>query len=183
MGKRQKEIAELCVAEKGVPVSVEAFQQLALEGQLREMAKCELMPGARRVVEGLARAGVPLAVATSSARITFDEKSRRHADVFALMTAIVTGDDPAVKNSKPAPDIFLEAARRLGADPASCLVFEDSPNGVRAALAANMQVVWVPDPAFDFAADHHDLLVHPKVVRLQSLDHFDPQPWSLPALE
>jgi pseudouridine-5'-monophosphatase len=59
--------------------------------------------------------------------------------------AAVCGDDPRVARPKPAPDIFLAAARDLGAPPASCLVFEDSPFGVEAARAAGMQVIALPD--------------------------------------
>ena len=46
---------------------------------------------------------------------------------------------------KPAPDLFLKAAERLGVDPSDCIVFEDSPNGIRAAHAAGMRVVAVPN--------------------------------------
>lgn len=52
-----------------------------------------------------------------------------------------------VEHGKPAPDPFLEAARRLGVEPAECLVFEDSPTGVEAAKAAGMRYVLVPGPA------------------------------------
>ena len=65
------------------------------------------------------------------------------------MAAVVTGDDPSVKNGKPAPDIFLEAARRLGVDPTDCLVFEDSTSGCQSAKAAGCFVVAVPDPRMD----------------------------------
>jgi pseudouridine-5'-monophosphatase len=63
----------------------------------------------------------------------------------------VCGDDPRVARAKPAPDIFLAAAQDLGAPPADCLVFEDSPFGVEAARAAGMQVIALPDPAMDRA--------------------------------
>jgi beta-phosphoglucomutase-like phosphatase (HAD superfamily) len=68
--------------------------------------------------------------------------------MFQHMSAIVAGDDPAVKNGKPAPDIYLEAARRLGVDPSECLVFEDALSGARAGKAAGCFVVAIPDPRF-----------------------------------
>ena len=92
---------------------------------------------------------VPQAIATSSERAVFEIKRTRHAHWFSLFTAVVTGDDPRVGAGKPAPDIFLVAAGDIGADPAACLVFEDSPAGVEAAAAAGMQVVALPDPAVE----------------------------------
>lgn len=107
--------------------------------------------GARRLVAALARAGITQAVATSSARRLFDLKTTRHRDWFAGFAVVVCGDDPRCGQGKPAPDIFLVAAADLGADPATCVVIEDSPAGVAAARAAGMQVVAAPDPAMDRA--------------------------------
>ena len=62
-------------------------------------------------------------------------------EIFDLFDATVCGgSDPEVKAGKPAPDVFLVAARRLSVDPAHCLVLEDAPNGAEAAAAAGMQV-------------------------------------------
>jgi len=86
----------------------------------------------------------PLAVASGGHR----EIVIKTLDALGLtqyFDAIVGMED--VEHGKPAPDPFLEAARRLGVDPADCLVFEDSPTGIEAARAAGMQFVLVPTPA------------------------------------
>jgi beta-phosphoglucomutase-like phosphatase (HAD superfamily) len=62
---------------------------------------------------------------------------------------IVCGDHPAIKNDKPHPDIYLEAARQLNLLPQNCLVFEDALSGIRSAKSAGCYVAAVPDPRFD----------------------------------
>jgi len=91
---------------------------------------------------------VPCAIATSSHSESVAKKRRRHEDMFGLFRAIVSADDPAVRRGKPAPDIYVEAAKRIGVDPADCIVFEDGMPGVRAGKAAGCYVVAVPDPRF-----------------------------------
>ena len=88
-------------------------------------------PGTLDLVSAFQEAGFPMAIATSSPRASFDKKMQFHAPILTKMAAVVTGDE--VANGKPSPDIFLEAARRLGCDPSKCIVFEDSPLGVRTA--------------------------------------------------
>lgn len=101
-----------------------------------------LMTGARQLVDFARAAGLKLALATSS--------KRSHAEVVlagvglaGLFDVESTGDD--VERSKPAPDIFLLAARRLGVAPESCVVLEDAPPGVAAAAAAGMRCLCVPN--------------------------------------
>ncbi len=128
---------------------------LTAEDYLRErevlfqtlMPTAEAMPGARELTAALRARGVPLAVATSSARAVYDLKTTRHRDWFAGFDVVVTGDDPRIARGKPAPDIYLLVARELGIDPARCVAVEDAPAGVAAARAAGMQVVAMPDPA------------------------------------
>lgn len=82
---------------------------------------------------------------------------------------------PQVVEGKPAPDIYLSAARRMGIKPQECLAFEDALSGVRSAKAAGMLVVAVPDPRLDkapFLEAGADLL-------LGSLGEWDPSAWRL----
>lgn len=107
-----------------------------------------LKPGALELLDTLDALHLPRAIATSSSHSTVQHHLRAH-DLAGRFDAIVgAGDYPA---GKPAPDPFLAAARRLGAEPAHCLALEDSHNGVRSASAAGMMTVMVPDllPATD----------------------------------
>jgi pseudouridine-5'-monophosphatase len=111
------------------------------------MPTAQPMPGARELTAALHARGVPLAVATSSARPIYDLKTLHHRSWFADFAVVVTGDDSRIARGKPAPDIDLLTARDLGVAPERCVAVEDAPAGVEAARAAGMQVVAVPDPA------------------------------------
>ena len=149
IGKSSLEGARYLVQRLNLPISAEAY--LARRAPLldRMFPEVDELPGARAFVEALARRDVPMAVATSGERALTELKLTRHGAWFSAFRAIVHGDDPRVGALKPAPDIFLVAASELDADPASCLVFEDSLAGVAAARAAGMQVVALPDPEMD----------------------------------
>ncbi len=99
-------------------------------------------PGAPELLEFLLVHHVPCAIASSSPMVIIDVTvSSRGWDRY--FRTHVSGDD--VQHGKPAPDIYLEAARRLGVDPANCLALEDSPTGARAAVAAGMTCCAIPD--------------------------------------
>ena len=106
----------------------------------------ELIPGVKPVVpvveflRGVA-GRFPVAVA-SGGRKTYVLETLDALGIRALFQAVVTVED--VVHPKPAPDTYLEAARRLGVAPADCLVFEDTPLGIEAATAAGMKSVLVP---------------------------------------
>jgi HAD superfamily hydrolase (TIGR01509 family) len=101
----------------------------------------EPRPGAVALVEALIAAGVPIAVASNSPR-DFLDRVLRTAGVADHFAVTVAGDE--VADPKPAPDIYLEACRRLGAHPAASVGIEDSPVGAAAARAAGLHVIGVP---------------------------------------
>ena len=99
-------------------------------------------PGLREILTTLHDRGVRIAVASSS----YPEVIRHHlvlTDVEKYFDVVLSGYD--VPRGKPAPDIFQEAARRLGLEPSECYVFEDSLNGVRAGADAGCATIMVPD--------------------------------------
>ena len=104
--------------------------------------KLPLKPGVRELLERLKRKGFKVAIASSTRTQTVREEIR-DAGLPDYFDEIVGGD--MVERSKPAPDIFLKAAEVLGAQPENCCVIEDSFNGIRAACAAGMFPVMVPD--------------------------------------
>ena len=113
-----------------------------LESLYRE--RLPLVPGA---LEAVRRIGArwSLAIASSSNRPLID-LFLELTGTGELFRATVSSEE--VERGKPAPDVYLEAARRLGADPASSAAIEDSENGIRSATAAGMQVVAIPNLAF-----------------------------------
>jgi len=108
----------------------------------------EACPGAPQLVEKFATLGLPMAIATSSRGAAVEKKGANHKEMFRKMSSVVAGDHPEVKKGKPAPDIYIEAARQLGVPPSECLVFEDALSGAKAGKAAGCFVVAVPDPRF-----------------------------------
>lgn len=112
----------------------ELYRELVREQGVR------VLPGARELLMALRGAGIPRSVGSSTPRSNLDA-------IFAatglgeLFDAVVCGDD--VTNGKPAPDVFLLAAKKLGCAPADCIVIEDAHVGIAAAHAAGMKVLAV----------------------------------------
>jgi HAD superfamily hydrolase (TIGR01509 family) len=109
-----------------------------------ERGEVPLKTGAREALEAVAASGRPVAIATSTRRALALTKLER-TGLLRHVTLVVGGDE--VWASKPDPAPYLEATRRLNRSPARCWAVEDSPNGVRAAVAAGLWVVQVPDLA------------------------------------
>ena len=101
-----------------------------------------IKPGAPELLAFLGERGIKLGVATSAQRPSVERYLGR-AGLIDRFGAIATRGD--IERPKPHPDVYLEAARRLGVDPTRCLAFEDSNIGLEAAHAAGMMAFMVPD--------------------------------------
>jgi HAD superfamily hydrolase (TIGR01509 family) len=152
----------------GLPEEPEEISREVVERMLERYAEgLPLIDGAVAAVEKLAGIG-PLAVASSSNRRLID----RVLEVSGLAPYFeVTVSSEEVARGKPAPDVYLEAARRLGVEPTRCVAVEDSASGIRSAHAAGMHVVAIPNRAFPPAAD---VLAQADVV-LDSIEALGPQ--------
>jgi pseudouridine 5'-phosphatase len=148
MGRGPLEAAQLVARELELPISAEEYLLRTDAALERLFETTPAMPGAAELLGSLASARVKLGLATSTGERLYALKARRHA-WLSHFGVVVCGDDPEVAAAKPAPDIFLVAARRLGVSPSRCVVVEDSVNGVLAAKRAGMQVVALPDPRLD----------------------------------
>lgn len=102
----------------------------------------DVKPGVRPLLQALRDARMPCAVASSTHRAEIERRLAR-AELLGFFQAVCGGDE--VTHGKPAPDIYLRAVARLGAEAATTLAFEDSGHGALAAIAAGLGVVVVPD--------------------------------------
>jgi HAD superfamily hydrolase (TIGR01509 family) len=171
MGMSSLEWSRYMHDELGVDLEPAAISAAVVE-KLEQLYRRELplLPGAREAVRALA-ARWPLGLASSSNREIIDLvlELAGLADAF---TATVSSEE--VPRGKPAPDVYLEAARRLEVAPGDCAAVEDSTNGLRAAAAAGMTVIALPNAAFPPAEDALGLAA----AVIGSLDELRP---SLPA--
>ena len=145
MGMSSPEWSRYMQTKLGVPdppeeISAEVVRRL--EALYRE--RLPAVPGARQAVERLAEHW-PLGVASSSNRELID-LSLELLGVADKFAATVSSEE--VARGKPAPDVYLEAARRLGAQPTEAAAIEDSHNGILAAKAAGMRVLAIPNRRF-----------------------------------
>jgi HAD superfamily hydrolase (TIGR01509 family) len=151
----------------GVPMSSGAITAAVVERlERRYRERLPLIPGAREAVTSLASRW-PLAIASSANRSTI-ALVLRLADLTDCFQAAVSSEE--VPHGKPMPDVYLEAARRLSCEPVGCVAVEDSANGLRAAAAAGMSAIAIPNRAFP---PEDEALAKADVI-LASIDALDP---------
>jgi HAD superfamily hydrolase (TIGR01509 family) len=175
---------KLAMMGRPAPVALEILRQRhQLSAEWQELADeieerfatllpthLELMPGVADLLDVVSDQALPMTVATSSRR-SFAETALSQAKILDRFQFLLCGEE--VEHGKPAPDIYLETARRLGLPPESLIVFEDSYTGSMAATSANAYTIAVPGEHSahqDFS--HADLIVSqvndPRVLELLS---------------
>lgn len=163
-----------------LPISRQQFARESADQMRLHFPNCEPLPGAEKLLSNLSRSrsgsfgnGIKLALASSTKSHSYELKTSKPETKrllsFFQFGRRVLGDDPRVRQGKPAPDIYLVALQSLNSAagsgektimPSECLVFEDSVAGVEAGRRAGMRVVWVPHPdvAVEYQARQKDVL-------------------------
>jgi beta-phosphoglucomutase len=166
-GRRNSEIFPI-LFNRDVPRDEWVAYETEKEGLYREISRGRLVPmtGLARLLARLTEEGIPTALATSAPEPNVVH-TLHEIGLAGRFEIIVRGDQ--VGRGKPAPDVFIEAGRRLGIPPADCLVFEDAPVGVVAAQAAAMPVVALTT---SFSATHFAALQPPPTATCADFDAF-----------
>lgn len=168
MGMSAPEWSRYLHDEAGVPDEPDAINRAVVERMLEAYGRdLPLLPGAGEAVRRTA-AAFPLALASSSNREVF-EAVLDLAGLTDCFSATVSSEE--VARGKPAPDVYLEAAWRLGVAPARCVAVEDSHAGIRSAKAAGMRVIAIPNASYP--PDEEALALAD--VALDSLDQLTPE--------
>jgi HAD superfamily hydrolase (TIGR01509 family) len=167
MGANSRQWSATMRARLGLELSAEEIERAIVAGVVARYHR-DGPPSIEGAVDAVHRIAArwPSALASSSHRAVIDA-ALEATGLTGAFRAIVSSDE--VAHGKPEPDVFLEAARRIGAHPATTLVVEDSLNGLKAGRAAGMATVLVPNhsvPPAPGAEDHADVVLE----RLADLD-------------
>uniref|UniRef100_A0A0N5A568 Pseudouridine-5'-monophosphatase n=1 Tax=Parastrongyloides trichosuri TaxID=131310 RepID=A0A0N5A568_PARTI len=181
-GKTQVEaipylLRKLEIADK---ITVEQYKKDYDESLNRLLPTSELLPGAIEIVEYFKKHSIPMAICTGSSDFEFKLKMQNHQDFLKNFEFFVlAGSDPDVKFGKPHPCAFVVTMNRFKTLPESslnCLVFEDAPNGVFAAVSARCQVIMIPE----YESQQIENAKQKATKVLKSLNDFNPEEFLLP---
>ncbi|KAK4327184.1 hypothetical protein Pmani_002331 [Petrolisthes manimaculis] len=182
MGMKEHISAQRIIQQLNLPLSVDQYLDKIHAIYPTLFPTAQLLPGADKLVRHLHKHKIPFAIASGGTQDSYNLKTTNHQHFIDLFSHVVLAtSDVHVKNGKPAPDVFLVCASRFPGQPPKpdkCLVFEDAPNGVSAAVSAKMQVVMVPDNRLDTKS-----MSHQPTQILNSLEGFIPELFGLPAYD
>jgi len=197
MGLNPFELAKVTCKELDLPITPEELVKEEEAVFPESLPNVRLMPGVEDLLVHLHRHKVPFSIATSSGKKWFPLKTKDLEKMLSLFHHILMAPhEPRVKKSKPAPDTFLVSCAKFSENEdgdrilvqeqvsaSSCLVFEDSVNGVMAGVRAGMQVVMIPDPRLNIeAAMESEPDLRPTII-LNSLKDFRPEMFGLPPFD
>ncbi|XP_055375219.1 probable pseudouridine-5'-phosphatase [Condylostylus longicornis] len=180
LGTTEERSAEIVIEDLKLPLTMQEYLQQYNKLCNERFNAVKLLKGAEKLIRHLNANNIPFCLATSSSQTIVVKKTSGIPELIKMFHHIVCGSsDPEVKEGKPAPDIFLIAASRFEdkPNPEKCLVFEDSPNGVKAGIEAGMQTIMVPDPRV--TPEQKKLATQ----FLSSLADFRPEEFGLPKFE
>ncbi|NIH86816.1 HAD family hydrolase [Amycolatopsis granulosa] len=145
-GMSAPEWAAYLADRSGTPETPEQVEKAVVDGMIASIANGEapLLDGAEAMVRDVA-ARVPVALASSAARRVIDAVLETHGLTREFSATVSSAEVP---RGKPSPDVYAEAASRLGFRGEQCLGVEDSSNGIRAAAAAGLTVIALPNPTY-----------------------------------
>lgn len=184
MGRKPHLANQILIDELNLPCTVDDIMAKMALYYEDIFSKCDLLPGAAKLINHLHSHGIPMGICTGSSDASYHKKingvnGAAIRELFSKMEFVLScGSDPEVKNGKPAPDAYLVAATRFKngpVEPAKCLTFEDSPLGLDSAIDANMQCVMVPDSRLPESYRTRATQV------IFSLEDFKPDQFGLPA--
>jgi len=141
-GRPTRDIVEVLNGEQGLNLDPAAVAYSKKKAFLEHLDKVELIPEVADVVRAH-RGKIPMAIASGGSREVV-EKTLQQLGISDWFDEVVSCTE--VEKGKPAPDVFLEAASRLGVAPGDCVVYEDARPGILAAREAGMEVIVVPTP-------------------------------------
>ena len=177
IGTSAKVHSKIFVDSYEIKLTPEEFKKKRDQLLIEPFKKCKFMKGAKQTTHKCKyEYHLKVGIATSSSKSNYENKTNHLKDWLKEdIDMVITGDDKRIKNGKPAPDIFILAAKDLGLEPKECIIFEDALSGVTAAIKSGAKiVVAIPDPRQK--ADVENLIYDnniTKLIVLNCMDEFD----------
>ena len=177
VGTPSKVHCKLFVDTYKIKLTPEEFEKKRDEYLVEPFKTCKFMKGAKEMTHKCKHElNLKVAIATSSSKFLFDKKTSHVKDWLKdNIDKIITGDDSRIKKGKPAPDIFILAAKELGLDNKNCIIFEDALSGINAAISSGANIV-VAIPDKRQRKDVENIVYDKnktKLIILNSMDEFD----------
>ena len=180
MGSPRMIAAKIIIDTYELKLSPEEFLKKRNVITTEYFKSCSFIDGAKDITHKFKHElNFKLALATSSSKENFELKTFNKKDWLKEdFDAIILGDDKRIKNGKPAPDIFILAAKDIGLEPKNCIIFEDSIGGIKAGISSGAGIViGIPDPHLKHKAE--EIQYDEKITKLVILDNIKDFDWSL----